>query len=96
MRYTRAKSYRSKSGVARIRRHTYASNSGFQERNSWWDLHDQCRKRAGGKCEVCGEPGSEPHHIVPLSRGGCNTLSNLLYLCKSCHNRRHNHLFRSR
>ncbi len=30
--------------------------------------------------------GSEVHHIQPLSRGGTNNFSNLIILCKVCHN----------
>lgn len=29
------------------------------------------------------------HHIVPLSKGGDNSLSNLICLCEQCHENRH-------
>jgi len=77
-------------------RNRYNQVSGLEIRNSWWGLHDQVRKRAGGSCEDCGDPGSEPHHIIPLSKGGANTKANLIYLCPKCHDRRHRHLRRSR
>lgn len=40
----------------------------------------------GRKCCNCGkEKDLEYHHIVPLSMGGSNNLSNLCCLCYSCH-----------
>ena len=43
-------------------------------------------------CSVCATTGdTELHHIVPLSLGGPNTLSNLVELCLSCHSKAHNH-----
>jgi len=35
----------------------------------------------------------EVHHIVPLSRGGTNKMSNLVSLCKRCHIACHPHLY---
>ena len=63
---------------------------------SWWDTITDIRKRAKGKCEVCGNPGSETHHIIPLNRGGTNASVNLMLLCKPCHDNRHTHLKRGR
>ena len=41
-------------------------------------------------CVNCGKTeGVEMHHIVPLSRGGNNTLGNIVYLCKECHYKAH-------
>lgn len=45
-------------------------------------------------CEKCKEQGrlvpvDEVHHIVPTSRGGTHKFSNLMSLCKSCHNKIH-------
>ena len=41
-----------------------------------------------GACEVCGfdcEFCLQAHHIVPISQGGTNDLSNLALLCANCH-----------
>lgn len=33
------------------------------------------------------EPASEVHHKVPLAAGGDHSLSNLMSVCRACHNR---------
>ena len=50
-------------------------------------------------CKVCITDG-DVHHIIPKSWGGSNRPGNLIYLCKSCHDKCHmnnndNDLFRS-
>jgi len=39
-------------------------------------------------CDVCGNPMTdilEIHHVIPLSRGGDNTIENFVCLCPNCH-----------
>ena len=48
-------------------------------------------------CERCLKEGrmtpvEEVHHILPVNRGGTNDESNLMSVCKSCHNKIHNEL----
>ena len=43
-------------------------------------------------CEECRKNGryviaTEVHHILPLARGGTNSIDNLMPLCKPCHSR---------
>ena len=45
-------------------------------------------------CERCFEEGrlvlmEEVHHVIPVSRGGTHDRSNLMSLCRSCHNKIH-------
>lgn len=45
-------------------------------------------------CEQCFERGilvpvDEVHHKVPVSKGGTHERSNLMSLCRSCHNKIH-------
>ena len=45
-------------------------------------------------CEMCFKEGKyslleEVHHILPVSRGGTNASTNLMSVCKSCHNKLH-------
>ena len=46
---------------------------------------------ADGKCEArlsgCSYHGADSHHRKLRSRGGSNELSNLLLLCRSCHDK---------
>jgi len=92
---------RGANGVTKIRRDGYSTVNGFSKANEWWEISAQVRKRSGGWCEDhlrrnLKVKGVEVHHIIPLGRGGRTVLSNLLHLCKDCHDRRHNHLYRSR
>ena len=44
----------------------------------------------GGRCAYCGESGAlEADHRVPLSRGGGNTIDNILPACRVCNARKH-------
>jgi 5-methylcytosine-specific restriction protein A len=57
-------------------------------------------ERAKGVCEGCnseapfrrasdGSPYLEVHHIVPLAKGGEDTIQNTIALCPNCHRERH-------
>ena len=89
-------------GVATIRRETYNTKDGMSVKSGWWELSAAVRKRSKNKCEAlpggvrCGAPAKDVHHIIKLSGGGTNSLSNMIHLCLSCHERRHRHMFRSR
>lgn len=89
-------------GVAPIRRDSYSTQNGMTVKNSWWELSAQVRKRSGGKCEArlkglrCNKVAVDVHHIIKLSDGGRNVVSNLIHLCTTCHERRHHHLFKAR
>jgi len=40
----------------------------------------------GGQCKVCGSTDNlEKHHIIPLEKGGPDTVQNLMVLCRECH-----------
>jgi len=58
-----------------------------------------CRKcnRHRDTCKALGI-GMEVDHIVPISRGGSDSILNLQYLCKNCHAKRprHHHLLHLR
>lgn len=58
---------------------------------AWKRIRDRYIK-AHPLCEECHKqskltPAEEVHHILPLSKGGGNEMSNLMSLCKSCHSR---------
>ena len=80
-----------RNGVSRIIRNSYN-----EQDKSWWSILRDVEKRDGKRCSDCGTTDLkiERHHIVPLSRGGTNSLRNIISLCERCHARRHGHLFK--
>ncbi len=53
------------------------------------DVVETVTGRAQGYCEVCGrvaEPSMALHHRKLKSRGGKNTVSNLIWIHHGCHN----------
>ncbi|MFC4540480.1 HNH endonuclease [Halosolutus amylolyticus] len=79
------------------------SNCQSQTENRYpenWDiLRRQAYKRDEYRCRNCGAGGGphgnvelHAHHIVPLSCGGTNALSNLSTLCSTCHGLIHDHM----
>lgn len=62
-------------------------------------ISECAKRRAGGKCQLCGKeapfvdrfgrPFLESHHIEWLSRGGKDTLDNVIALCPNCHRKVH-------
>lgn len=62
------------------------------------EVRDRALSRAGGNCEYCGERGFEmhngniyleTHHIIPLSEGGKDIVTNVAALCANDHRRAH-------
>ena len=59
----------------------------------------QALAAAKGVCQACkmdapfislqGQPFLEVHHIIPLSCGGPDVLSNVIALCPNCHRKQH-------
>lgn len=56
------------------------------------DLWRKKVKERAGKCEWCGEPGRDCHHMVGRRRSTFlrHRLENGVYLCVSCHMNFHN------
>ena len=63
--------------------------------DNWKEISEQVRARAGYKCQKCGRSfmnnkiALHAHHIIPLSKGGRNCLSNLMAVCEECHSKIH-------
>lgn len=59
--------------------------------DNWREVARRIRNRDGGKCLVCGatEATLDVHHIIYLSRFGTNQQSNLITLCRACHESEH-------
>lgn len=49
-------------------------------------------ERARGRCEMCGvalQPAEwDCDHLVPISKGGTNDITNLRVVCRPCHRRK--------
>lgn len=53
-------------------------------------------KKHGGKCAYCKqEKKLTKDHIIPLSKGGTNTIDNLQPLCRNCNARKGNRIIHS-
>jgi len=67
---------------------------------NWKDIIKKVKQRDSYTCKTCGtkHPANSKylrvHHIVPLSKGGANDMSNLVTLCAKCHALEHDHLRR--
>jgi len=54
--------------------------------NSWRRIRELVRERDGEACQYCGKTAlaGEADHILPLSKGGSDTLDNLVWACSEC------------
>jgi hypothetical protein len=61
-------------------------------KTSWNRLRKLVKKRDKATCFHCGKVAEDGHcdHLIPLSRGGTDSLLNLVWSCKSCNTRRGN------
>ena len=60
---------------------------------------EKAKERASGICQLCGNqapfqdkqghPYLEVHHVIWLSRGGADKISNTVALCPNCHSKMH-------
>lgn len=71
--------------LARTRRRRAYEN---EQRGVWsWGEFMHVARRFGYRCAYCGEKPADqlqPDHVIPLSRGGPNVLSNILPACAPC------------
>lgn len=92
-RAVRRASRRYEEAQARLRKLGVIEERGVYPRN-WDSLRRSVYARDRHRCTLCGRKGGRrlalhAHHIVPLSRGGTNTLDNLATLCGDCHREVH-------
>lgn len=60
-------------------------NPGIVRQEEW----DALMVKYGGRCLCCGSSSDiVTDHIVPLSKGGCNTIDNVQPLCRGCNARK--------
>ncbi len=59
----------------------------------WRDTRVVVLKRDRHRCRACGQKhGLEVHHVVMRSLGGKDDASNLIALCRDCHQSVHGHV----
>jgi hypothetical protein len=55
-----------------------------------WASRSAAVSKRDGVCTACGSGRVlQAHHVIPLSKGGTNRLSNLRLLCERCHQQEH-------
>ncbi|MCX6558684.1 MAG: HNH endonuclease [Candidatus Aminicenantes bacterium] len=64
--------------------------------SNWEEVSRAVRERDDYHCKSCGTEYQvlHVHHVIPLSRGGSNNISNLITLCEKCHINKHPHMRR--
>lgn len=53
-----------------------------------WEEWIMLLQKYGNKCLACGSEEVTRDHVVPISRGGSNTIDNIQPLCKPCNSRK--------
>ncbi|MCK4654767.1 MAG: HNH endonuclease [Candidatus Cloacimonetes bacterium] len=57
--------------------------------DQWKNIREMAIKRADSKCELCGAPFHDVHHIKYPARLKYDNISNLLVVCEKCHRKLH-------
>lgn len=50
----------------------------------WNAIRLQVLARDGWRCVYCGREANEADHVLPRSKGGSDTLENLVAACRKC------------
>jgi len=63
---------------------------------NWEEIARAVRERDGYRCTQCGESSIvlHVHHVMPISKGGSNSMTNLVTLCEKHHTAKHDHMRR--
>lgn len=68
---------------------------GYPPLQYWRDIRIKVASISKYKCNDCSRhtkfENGNAHHLTQLKYGGTNEIKNLLWLCISCHEKRHNH-----
>ena len=82
------RSYTPRRSYSYTPRRTYSKSYNTSTRNFSKGMKQKAYNAQSGRCRHCGKHGSmkdmEADHIVPYSKGGRTTYSNLQILCRPC------------
>jgi 5-methylcytosine-specific restriction endonuclease McrA len=68
----------------------YWKEGGEGHKARWRRAREAALKRAGHRCERCGETKNlHVHHKRKPEQGGTDSLRNLIVLCRTCHGKEH-------
>lgn len=84
----RIKVYRPRGTAVKItKRNAFNKTIGYGEA---WQNFRQKNPIRGRLCEKCHKrPAKARHHLIPVSKGGQHTRSNVDFICDDCHNKVH-------
>lgn len=75
----------------KARRYAREKNAeGFHTLKEWQDM----KERFNNKCAICFQDKPlTKDHIIPLSKGGSDYITNIQPLCKNCNSKKHNSVY---
>lgn len=60
----------------------------YDEPSNWDKTRFRILRRDHRTCQLCGMPGNQVDHIIPVSQGGTHEDDNLRVLCYDCHKKK--------
>jgi 5-methylcytosine-specific restriction endonuclease McrA len=63
----------------------------YLDTDHWQAVRARALRRAGRHCQVCGQRGRLDVHHNTYTRRGCERPSDVVALCRSCHDLYHAH-----
>lgn len=85
----RAPRYQTQTSAARTVAKRYGIKVNTLKSKEWLTMLNE----SGGKCHYCGESvGIDkliPDHVIPLSKGGPNSIDNIVASCRFCNQSKH-------
>jgi len=67
----------------------WAKYNEYMRSEKWFEKRERILKRDKGKCVLCNKDATQVHHNTYERFGGKERLSDLVSLCKDCHERYH-------